>query len=245
VRCDDEVIWARPEHGTRGPRPAHGRRDVAAAGVRVADAEGLDAVTMRRVAAELGTGTTSLYRYVRKKDDLLDLMTDAVLGEGAPPPRTGDWRADLAALAGEMRARMLRHPWLATLSALRPSLGPNGLRWLEYSLACVDGLGLSPDDMLMTTGTVTTFVLGSVVTELAERGSTSSLAQWMAAQGSYGDALAAGDQHPVLARVMREARLPHLANPAEEAFAAGLGRVLDGLAQRLDRPGGLSDQVHQ
>jgi AcrR family transcriptional regulator len=231
----DEVIWARPEHGARGPKPAHDRDDVAAAGVRVADAEGLDAVTMRRVAAELGTGTTSLYRYVRKKDDLLDLMTDAVLGEAGPPPRTGDWRADLGALARQMRAQMLRHPWLATLSALRPSLGPNGLRWLEFTLACVDGLGLTSDDMLIATGTVTTFVLGSVVTELVERGSASSLAQWMAAQGGYGDAIASGDQHPVLARVMREAKLPHLANPAEEAFAEGLDRVLDGLAPHLPR----------
>lgn len=133
-----------------------------------------------------------------------------------------------------MRASMLRHPWLATLSALRPSLGPNGLRWLEFTLACVDGLGLSPDDMIITTGTVTTFVLGSVVTELAERGSASSRAQWMAAQGSYGDAIASGDQYPVLARIMIEAKLPHLDNPAERAFAEGLDRVLDGLALRLE-----------
>src|SRR5262245_65709076 len=101
----DEVIWARPERGTRGPKPAHSRDEVAAAGVRVADAAGLDAVTMRRVAAELGTGTTSLYRYVPSKEDLLDLMADAVLGEGEPPPRTREWRADRAAAARPLRGR--------------------------------------------------------------------------------------------------------------------------------------------
>jgi len=232
----DEVIWARPERGRRGPKPAHSRDDVAAAGVRVADADGLDAVTMRRVAAELGTGTTSLYRYVPKKENLLDLMADAVLAEDDPPPRTGDWRTDLAALAHRMRDRMLRHPWLAALSALRPSLGPNGLRWLESTLATVDGHGLTPDDMIIATGTVTTFVLGSVVTELAERHTTSSLAQWRAAQGTYGASIISGGQYPVLARIMIEASLPHLDNPAETGFAEGLSRILDGLAPRLERP---------
>jgi AcrR family transcriptional regulator len=232
----DEVIWARPKRGTRGPKPAHSRDDVAAAGVRVADAAGLDAVTMRRVAAELGTGTTSLYRYVPSKEDLLDLMADAVLGEDDPPPRTGDWRTDLAALAHRMRDRMLRHPWLATLSALRPSLGPNGLRWLEFTLATVDGRGLTPDDMIITTGTVTTFVLGSVVTELAERRTASSLAQWRAAQGAYGDSIISDGQYPILARIMIEASLPHLDNPAEKGFAEGLSQILDGLAPRLERP---------
>jgi AcrR family transcriptional regulator len=232
----DEVIWARPERGARGPRPAHSRDDVAAAGVRVADADGLDAVTMRRVAAELGTGTTSLYRYVSKKEDLLDLMADAVLGEDDPPPCTGDWRSDLAALAHRMRDRLLRHPWLATLSALRPSLGPNGLRWLEFTLATVDGHGLTPDEMIIATGTVTTFVLGSVVTELAEHHTASSLSQWRAAQGAYGDSIISSGRYPVLVRIMIEASLPHLDNPAEKGFAEGLSRILDGLAPRLERP---------
>ncbi|HEY7429863.1 MAG TPA: TetR/AcrR family transcriptional regulator [Streptosporangiaceae bacterium] len=232
----DEVIWARPERGTRGPKPAHSRADLAAAGVRVADAEGLDAVTMRRVAAELGTGTTSLYRYVPSKEDLLDLMADAVLAEDDPPGRTGDWRADLAIVAHCMRGRMLRHPWLAALSALRPSLGPNGLRWLEFTLAAVDGRGLTADDMIIATGTVTTFVLGSVVTELAERRTASSLAQWRAAQGAYGDSIIAGGQYPVLARIMIEASLPHRDSPAEKGFTEGLSRILDGLAPLLDHP---------
>jgi AcrR family transcriptional regulator len=229
----DEVIWARPERRARGPKPAHSRDAIAAAGIRVADAEGLEAVTMRRVAAELGTGTTSLYRYVSRKEDVLDLMTDAVLGEDDPPPRTGDWRTDLTALAHRMRAQMMRHPWLGMLSALRPPLGPNSVRWLEFTLATVDGHGLTPDEMLITTGTVTTFVLGSVVTELAERSAPTSRAQWMAAQGAYGDSLASGEQYPVLARIMVEAGLPHRDNLAESAFAEGLGQVLDGLAVRL------------
>jgi AcrR family transcriptional regulator len=229
----DKVIWARSERATRGPKPTYSWGDIAAAGIRLADAEGLDAVTMRRIAAELGTGTTTLYRHVSGKEDVFDLMVDAALGEVTPPPRTGDWRTDLAALAHRMRAGMLRHPWLGTLSALRPSLGPNSLAWLEFTFATVDGRGLSPDEMITTTGTVTTFVLGSVVTELAERGRPTSRARWMADQGAYGDSIAAGDRYPVLARIMVEAELPHRADLTEQAFAQGLDRILDGLAAHL------------
>jgi hypothetical protein len=85
------------------------------------------------------------------------------------------------------------------------------------------------------TGTVTTFVLGSVVTELAERGMVASRAQWMASQSAYGDSIVSGDRYPVLARIMVEAELPHRDSPAESAFSDGLDRVLDGLAVRLKR----------
>src|SRR5262245_25957268 len=116
-----DVIWARPDRAGRGPRPAHSRAAIAAAAVRIADAEGLDAVSMRRLAAELGAGATSLYRYVARKDDLLDLMVDAVVGEGPPPAApSGDWRADLREIAYSTRALILRHPWAAMLLAGRP-----------------------------------------------------------------------------------------------------------------------------
>ncbi|NUR05314.1 MAG: TetR/AcrR family transcriptional regulator, partial [Streptomyces sp.] len=76
-----EVIWARPERTGRGPKPAFTRADIAAAAVKVADEGGLDAVSMRHVAAELGCGTMSLYNYVPRKEDLYELMVDAISGE--------------------------------------------------------------------------------------------------------------------------------------------------------------------
>src|SRR2546429_919999 len=97
---DSDVVWTRPVRPLRGPQPAHSRADLVAAAVRVADAEGIAAVSMRRVAAEIGAGTMSLYRYVSRKDDLLDLMVDAALGEmDLPDAPSGDWRADLRLLA--------------------------------------------------------------------------------------------------------------------------------------------------
>jgi AcrR family transcriptional regulator len=228
------VIWMRPERAARGPRPAHSRPDIAAAGITVADAEGIEAVSMRRVAAAIGAGTTSLYRYVLNKDELLDLMADAVLGEEDPPAASEDWEADLRAAARHTRAVALRHPWLTALPPARPVLGPNGLRWMEATYQAVDGLGLSADDMLTIVSTLLTFVRGHVTSELAERQAASrsglSTDEWMAAQGSYGEMIIGSGRFPALSRVMVEAQGPHAADRFERSFTAGLDLVLTGLA---------------
>ncbi|MEQ4716491.1 TetR/AcrR family transcriptional regulator C-terminal domain-containing protein [Nonomuraea sp. B19D2] len=100
---------------------------------------------MRRVAAELGSGTTSVYRYVTNRDELLDLMVDAVRGEDLPHLPSGDWRADLAQIAYGQRELMLRHPWLATLLGSRPALGPHSLRQVDYALAAAESAGCGSD----------------------------------------------------------------------------------------------------
>src|ERR1700727_1834999 len=112
-------IWLRPERSCVG-RPAQlSRAEITAVALRIADAEGLDAVSMRRVAAELGTGAASLYRYVETRDELLDLMTDATAAEydltPPPPGHPGavDWLAGLVALGEQGRAILRRHRWLA------------------------------------------------------------------------------------------------------------------------------------
>lgn len=102
--------------------------------MRVADAEGLRAVSMRRVAAELGTGAASLYRYVEAREDLLDLMTDAAGAEHELAPPTGDWLADLVAFGEQARAIFRRHRWLAGLTLTRPVIGPNGTALIEHFL---------------------------------------------------------------------------------------------------------------
>ncbi|HEU5419039.1 MAG TPA: TetR/AcrR family transcriptional regulator [Streptosporangiaceae bacterium] len=230
----DLVIWARPEGGGRGPRPAHSRQDIAAAGITIADAEGIDAVSMRRVAAEIGAGTTSLYRYVRNKDELLDLMADAAFGQEELPAAGADWQAGLREIARRNRAVLLRHPWLAALSPGRPALGPNGLRWLEAMFQIAARPGLTADDTLAVVGTLLTFVRGHVSTELAERqaGERSGVspAQWMAAQGRYGEEIIGGGRYPALSKIMVEATSPHDPDRFATSFTAGLGYVLAGLA---------------
>jgi AcrR family transcriptional regulator len=129
-----DVIWMRPEHAGVG-RPAQRTRDqITAAAIAIADAGGLDAVSMRRVAAELGTGAASLYRYLDTREDLLDLMVDATGAEYVFTAATGDWLADLVGIGQQARAIMRRHPWLPALVIGRAVLGPNGLLLIEHVL---------------------------------------------------------------------------------------------------------------
>ncbi|MFI5695657.1 TetR/AcrR family transcriptional regulator [Kribbella sp. NPDC051586] len=231
---DRPPIWLRPERAARGPRPAHSRTEIAAAAVRVADAEGLAAVSMRRVATDLGTGTTSLYRYVDDKDELLDLMVDQAMGDARPPALTGDWRADLAAIAHAQRALMLRHPWLVRLPATRPALGPNSLAWLEATYGALDVPRLSADEVLMQAATVLTFVRGHALEESTEREAGSTMADWLSKQSQYAERVIGSGDYPHLSRMMLEAGTPHAADRFDQLFARSLDHVLTGLAAERD-----------
>ncbi|KZM72525.1 TetR/AcrR family transcriptional regulator [Nocardia terpenica] len=238
-----DVIWMRPERAARGPKPAHSRDEIAAACVGVADAEGLDAVSMRRVAAELGTGTTSLYRYVTAKDDLFDLMVDQVLGSVPLPLPTHHWRKDLGLLASWKRELILDHPWMASLSG-RPAVGPHGLALQERGLRAVEGWGLSIDEMIIVVESLDAYVQGYAVRELAERAATQRSGQdldaWMAAHDTYARAVMASGRFPLVTRAWLDAAEPHAADRAERGFRHGLDRLLDGYAasmrQARDRP---------
>jgi AcrR family transcriptional regulator len=225
-------IWQRPERAARGPKPAHSRAEIAAVAVRLADAEGLDAVSMRRIAAELGTGTTSLYRYVSRKDDLFDLMVDAVAAEFEQSPPGPDPRANLRAIAHQLRDTLLRHPWMLSLSTQRSLFGPNGLAWLEYLFATGASAELDADQVLVAISTISSYVDGAVSAALAERAANErtgqSMEQWMAGQAEHGSAF--GDpRFPVLTRIMIEATLPHAPDRFEVQFDAGLDCVLTGV----------------
>ncbi|MBZ9595067.1 TetR/AcrR family transcriptional regulator [Streptomyces yangpuensis] len=169
--AEPEVIWSRPQRAGRGPRPAHSRESIAAEAVRIADAEGIEAVSMRRVAAGIGAGTMSLYNYVPRKEELYELMVDAVGGEYEFTAPTGDWRADLLALARQTRALMHRHPWLPRLLSPVYGFSPNALRYLEHSLECLAPLDVPEAEKLelvaAVNGTVATYVAGELA--LAER----------------------------------------------------------------------------
>src|SRR3954464_12647728 len=113
----------------RGRPPAYTRDQVVEAAIRLADAEGLAAVTMRRIATEIGAGAMSLYTYVPDKDRLLDLMVDRVGPDAPAVSLSGDWRADMVALAASQRALMLAHPWLPAALPNRRLTGRNTLAY--------------------------------------------------------------------------------------------------------------------
>ncbi|MFF0189185.1 TetR/AcrR family transcriptional regulator C-terminal domain-containing protein [Streptomyces sp. NPDC005244] len=226
-------VWTRPRPEPR--RRAPGVDQYVAAALAVADAEGLAAVSMRRVAGDLGSGTASLYRYITNRDELVDLMVDAAQGEDPLPEPTGDWRADLGAVAHGLRTTLLRHPWLAGELTGRPALGPNSLRRSESALRA--GVALTPDITLASQalGTVRAYVLGSVAAQLAlrraEQRTGLSEEEWQRSVGPYITEVLAAGEHPMLARRVIEAEE---LDPDVE-FTFGLDCVLDGLAARLKR----------
>ncbi|MEV4349796.1 TetR/AcrR family transcriptional regulator [Actinoplanes sp. NPDC049596] len=179
----------------RGRPPAHTRDEVVAAAIRIADAEGLDAVTMRRVATEIGAGAMSLYTYVPTRDSLIDLMVDRVGGTVAWGELTGQWRADLLAIARGQRALMLAHPWLPSALPNRALTGRNTLAYLERGLAALAPTGLDGPTRMELIALVTGFVASFVTAELAGRTpSEEQIAQ-------LGQAVASGD-FPQLATVL-------------------------------------------
>ncbi|GAA4674852.1 TetR/AcrR family transcriptional regulator [Streptomyces youssoufiensis] len=226
---DPERLWLSDPQPRRGRRPAYSREAITTAAVALADAEGLEAVTMRRVAARVGAGVMSLYSYAPDKETLLELMVDHVSGEltatGPPTTPTGDWRADLKAVAHLQRSHMLRHPWLPAALATRRSPGPNTLAFLEHVLAILRPTGLDGASKLEVFAQLTAFVSGHVGHELAQAAAARS-AERAAAEARYLAAVAADGQHPELAAALASPGRP-LA--PEATFGHFLGRLIDGL----------------
>ncbi|MFH9040792.1 TetR/AcrR family transcriptional regulator [Streptomyces sp. NPDC017966] len=231
--AEPQVIWARPERTGRGPRPAYTRADIAAAAVRIADAEGLDAVSMRRVAAELGCGTMSLYNYVPRKEDLYELMVDAAGGEHELWEPSGDWRADMLRAAHQTRALMHRHPWLPRLMSPVYGFSPNSLRYLEHCLACLDTLpgsyGTKLELIAMLNGIVTTYVTNELATAERTRSLPWSQEQEDAVRIAYLGGRIATGEYPRMAAAFAEDAGPI---DLEAVFERAIGRMLDGFEPR-------------
>jgi AcrR family transcriptional regulator len=226
------IIWLRRERGARGPAPTYSRERIAEVAIALADGEGIEAVTMRRIAKELGTGAMTLYRYLPNKEDLYAVVIDQALGFEAQEP-TGDVRADLATFARRYRETLRRHPWLAHAMAGRPIMGPNMLRANERDLALVDGRGLSIDDMVHVVNLIRRWVTGASQAETAEREAALRSGEdrkaWQARMGPYMTELLATGRFPYLERLVREAR--HGGH--DEQFEAGLAILLDGVEARF------------
>ncbi|WP_328503793.1 TetR/AcrR family transcriptional regulator C-terminal domain-containing protein [Streptomyces sp. NBC_00457] len=226
--AEPEVIWARPERTGRGPKPAYTRADIAAAAVRVADAEGLDALSMRRVAGELGCGTMSLYNYVPRKEDLYELMIDAIGAEHDIREPSGDWRADMLRNARETRAIMHRHTWVPRLMSGVYGFSPNSLRYLEHCLECLEPLDLpysaKTELVALLNAVVTTYVANEIATAERTRSMPWSAEEENAVRIAYLGSQVATGAYPRLAAAFMEQSGPI---DLEGVFERALGRVLD------------------
>lgn len=159
------MIWLRPEPST--PRSAHSREAIAAVACEIADTEGFEAVSMRRVAQRLGAGTMTLYNYVRKKDELVTLMADAVLGEALIPVEElsqDGWRAGLRQLAVRHRETFRRHRWMLDRVDVGHPL-PNGLRVFEQELRACAPLEISAAEKFGLISLIGDYVYGFTLRE--------------------------------------------------------------------------------
>jgi AcrR family transcriptional regulator len=234
------LLWRDQKRPTRGPRPGLTVDRIVAAAVELADAEGLEALSMRRVAERLGVGTMSLYTYVPGRAELLDVMLDTVLAEVARPDGAGGWRAGLERRAREDWALFHRHPWILQISPARSLLGPNEVELFEASLGVVAGIGLSGSEMVLVVSLVAEYTRGAAQTAVgaaqAERRTGISDDQWWAAREPLFDRYFDPDRYPTVVRVAAEGAFEQPAGDAaytvaqaRQSFEFGLARVLDGI----------------
>ncbi|MEU7694848.1 TetR/AcrR family transcriptional regulator [Microbispora hainanensis] len=230
------LLWRTGERTGRKGKPEIGVDRIVRAAIEVADAEGLAALSMRKVAEQLGVGTMSLYTYVPGKAELIDVMLDTAYGElPAPEEVPGGWRGRLELIARENLALYRRHPWMLQVSSLtRPPLGPNLIAKYDYELRAVDGIGLDDLEMdsvvTLLNGYVSGAARGAVEAAQApgETGVTDE--QWWHAHAPYLARVFDPRRYPVAARVGAAAgEAYNAAYDPDQAFEFGLQRVLDGI----------------
>jgi len=211
----------------RGPRPRHTRQDVALAAVAIADADGIDKVTFRAVAARLGVGVMSLYNYVPDKQALVYDMVAAAGAELRLPEPTGDWRADMHRFADEQRALLYRHPWLITESSHLQPLGASILAPLEWALEVLEPTGLSARERLEAIALLNWFLGGMVRGELATRQAPPPESEQARAQAKQLAELLATGRYPRFAAAVTQSGPPD--PDLRPHFDRFLDRILDGL----------------
>ncbi len=232
---DRLTIWDRLDRPPRGPKPSLTHDRIAEAAIEIADAQGLDAVSMRRLAERLGVATMALYRYVAGKSDVFELMLDTIYRR-IELPAEGGWREISRAFAEQSRGVGLAHPWLIHIYARTPNvLTPNMVTLLERALVSLDGLGLDVDSMMAVFGTINAFVRGVTAAEVAQR-------ELALREGWTSDDDMRMAYFPYVRRLMESGRYPTVTryiiegsneDDAEWSFEFGLECVLDGLAARL------------
>src|SRR5262245_12927248 len=237
-RREEGPIFARPAPGSR--RPAYTREQIARTAIAIADAEGFDAVSMRRIAGELGAGTMTLYHYVGGKDELVALVSDAIMAEIIVPEDElpDGWREGLAEIARRTREIFKRHPWIVEhMGEGDPSAtGPSVLRHVEQTFAVTARTGLDLEKQVELSSVVDDYVFGHAMRAYhhAHFGAEDDSDEGVDALVAYlTEQLAAGD-YPHLKAIAGEdpaaglARIGQLTND-EERFERGLQRLLDGL----------------
>lgn len=231
-----QLLWGKVPEAKRGPKPKLDIETLVAAAIRLADTEGLEAVSTRRVAELVGISPMSFYTYVPGKDELLDLMVDRVHAEFVPTRGPG-WRARLSDLAHQYWDFHLRHPWLRQAATHRAVLGPNVMAAWEIGLASIDGYGLGEVELDMVVTSIAAFVSGAVGGAARERMVKDSTGmtdeQWWYASAPFLETLDYSP-YPIASRVGPIMGELYGAHAPVETFEFGLALLLDGLAVLIE-----------
>jgi AcrR family transcriptional regulator len=239
-----ELLWGPRPQPARGPKPALSIERIAQAAIKVADADGLSAVSMQRVAGELGFTKMALYRYVPGKAELIALMVDTAAG--APPlldGGSGDWREQLGEWARRLLAVLQRHPWLLDATVGPRIMGPNELGWLEHAVAALDGTGLDGGERM----DAVVVIVGHVRT-IAQQSRTATGPPQHKPEEQLGTVIAEllrthGDRYPALTAALASASRH---GSQDKALEFGLERIFDGLGVLIaQRSGTDSDAMKQ
>lgn len=229
-----DLLWGRRERGRKGPKPGLSIEAIVEQAITIADAEGLSAVSMARVAKDLGFTTMSLYRYVDNKDELHQLMWNAS-ASGAPTIEGDDWRTKLRSWAlGQWRMLEARR-WILELPIVTPPAGPHALAWIEQALTALDGTGLSNAESLGVVGLVSSYTLGegrmaydaAMAVERGEREyDYAAVLRAVADEGTY----------PTIHRMAWSGELDDPEGMGQlDSYLFGLDVILDGVAARIER----------
>ena len=228
-----ELAWGLRDRGVRGPKRGLTLERIVEAGIAIAREEGLDALSMSRVARELGVGTMSLYRYVAAKGELLTLMVDTALGTPPPAAEGEGWRTGLARWAVAVREAYRRHPWGLKVPIDGPPLGPNNVAWLDNALRALVDTPLSEQQKLSSVLLVSGFVRNDA-TLTADFAAASGGQQVMPGYGTLLAQLTDEADFPALHRAIASGALDDEDNIDHE-FDFGLERVLDGIEVLIER----------
>ncbi|HEX6026171.1 MAG TPA: TetR/AcrR family transcriptional regulator [Solirubrobacter sp.] len=217
-------IWARDEPRGRGHRSALSRAEIVRVAIEIADAEGLEAVSMRRVARELRAGAMSLYHYFDSRDELLELMADTVAAEMLVPDISPEWRPALEAIALHTRDMFRRHPWLLATMHEQSLVTPNLLRHIEQTAQAVAGVDADQELLTAIVTAVDDYTIGFTIRELGGGGRGSS-ERFDAPEVRY--LLESGEFELIAQFLLSGAR------PPQPRFETGLAWLLDGFAAQL------------
>ncbi len=238
------LLWGTYPQPARGPKAGLDLSRIVGAAIAIADERGLDAVTMRALATELGIGTMSLYRYVPGKEELLDLMIDAAHGElPAVTSHAGSWREQVEAAARASWAHYHRHPWRLQIAESRPVFGPNETAWYDSALAALLHAGFTGRQAVDTVAVVFGYVRGlarnSVDAMEAEKSTGVSDDAWHTQRMEFWETYYDMDRFAAQTEVWNQGVWEE---GVPDSFEFGLQRLLDGIVAYMAEVSGVAEQ---